>query len=592
MTSRFSRKTSAAIIALCATAIPFASFFAPNAQAQEAQSQCGAVHIVTAQGTGGSATDRGNDVADFAEGKLARTMVDKFPGQVTAWQVAYPSSAGAIHSAIAVNHETTTFGDSRLTGAQSIVEHVTQFRENCPGTKIMIAGYSQGASVAGDAAALIANGASQNTTSKDVMGVILYADPGRSGNSAYTGTQGSTAYIPLPDGAQYQRNGEYVSAQHEKNTVGWTGQRSLPFTGMEGRVISLCNPRDLACSVDDKTFLRAVADSSDKNWLPSPESYRNKADINTMLTQGKLTGILLKMLGEGGVSMLVDGNTQGFAALFHKLVAEDSTLNQQEKETLYNAETEMRYIFTLLRSDMGYGHTVPNDVIISHIAQSAGSSLENSELVPQELKAPLSLAMSTIAGKDTSSIPADAKQRMSDAISYMLEFPQQHATYFSDAYKVNGQSAEQWAMSAVEEGINNVINDTPYTVDVGSNPRTPDTELEVSDPTRLDDGLRGIVDPHHTPTNFDPRTVINKNFSGLGNTASSSQNSPQTSEKSTTSRSSDNDNEKSETPSVSESAQTAAPRPVSGASVVGPSVNTGGEVSQSFLSRLWSTVTS
>ena len=500
----------------------------------------------------------------------------------------------------------------------------------------MLTGYSQGASVAGDAAALIANGASSNTKSEDVMGVVLYADPGRSGNSQYTGTQGSTAYIPLPKGAKYQRNGEYVSEGHEQDTVGWTGQRSLPFTGMEGRVISLCSPKDLACSVTDKSLLRDVADASDKNWKPSPESYRNRATILSMITKGKLNGVLGGLLGGGSIGKLKSGDIPGFLNMYHTLVSNDKNLSPDEKDTLFNAETELRYLFKLLKSDKGYGENVPNSAIVSHILQQVGQELPNNSAVPEQYRTPLKLAIRVLTSGDTSSIPADVKSRMEATVKYATAFPDNHGAYFNDKsnYKVEGQSAEQWATGAVEQGIRNVIENKPYQVNAGSNPREKNAELEVSDPERLDDGLRGVVDPNFNSSNFDPGKGLVENIdsSNSGSKPSDSADSNNTPTPSVedvsdsqsgdngsqtsgdnasqaeddTSNGADKDNGKSrgkskdssktvEKSSVdpSESASvssTPSVQPASGAAELGPKVNTGGRVESTFFNKVLSIV--
>ena len=640
MTSKYAtgKKTYglAATAALCATIIPILSpSTTPSAQAQD--SQCSAVHIVTAQGTGQSSTDKGNDdLGGFAEGKLAQEMKNKFPGQVSTWQTNYPSSAGALYSAGAMNGETTTYGDSRLNGAKAMVKHITEYRTQCPGAKIMLTGYSQGASVAGDAAALIANGASSNTKSEDVMGVVLYADPGRSGNSQYTGTQGSTAYIPLPKGAKYQRNGEYVSEGHEQDTVGWTGQRSLPFTGMEGRVISLCSPKDLACSVTDKSLLRDVADASDKNWKPSPESYRNRATIISMITKGKLNGVLGGLLGGGSIGKLKSGDIPGFLNMYHGLVSNDKNLSSDEKDTLFNAETELRYLFKLLKSDKGYGENVPNSAIVSHILQQVGQELPNNSAVPEQYRTPLKLAIRVLTSGDTSSIPADVKSRMETTVKYATAFPDNHGAYFNDKsnYKVEGQSAEQWATGAVEQGIRNVIENKPYQVNAGSNPREKNAELEVSDPERLDDGLRGVVDPNFNSSNFDPGKGLVENIgssdssskpsdptnndniptpsvedvsdsqSGNNGSQTSGNNGSQTEDDTSNGVDKDNDTsrgkskdssktvekssvEPSESASIS---STPSAQPASGAAELGPKVNTGGRVESTFFNKVLSII--
>lgn len=503
MTSRLTlRKAigSTLAIAFCASVLPLSSpAVAQESDKNQQAEQCGAVHIVIAQGTGQSSTTMNNDVTDtFIEGKIATDMMKKFPGEVTSWQVNYPSSSGALYSTMGRNGETTTYGDSRLMGAKRVIEHITKYRLQCPGAKILITGFSQGASVAGDAASLISHGASSNTTADDIMGVILFADPGRSGNSQYTGTLGATAYIPLPEGARYQRNGEYVIPGNNQDTVGWTGQRSLPFADMEGRVLSLCSPFDLACTIEDGSVLRDIADITDKNWLPEPASYRDNATIMNMATSGKLAGVMTGLLGSSAAQDYLNGDVEGFFRDYHTLVEKDSYLGEDDKATLFNAETEMRYVFALLKSEKGYGPDATNKAILTHIFQQFGDKIAGYKAIPDGFKEPAKMLASVISSGDTSSIPEETKTRMAATVNYAIDFRENHGVYFRDQsnYKVDGKSAIKWVTSALEQGIQNVLDGTPYEVNPGVNPRDDQTPIEVSDPQRKDDGLRGIVDPN------------------------------------------------------------------------------------------------
>src|SRR5699024_4748188 len=113
-------------------------------------------------------------------------------------------------------------------------------------TKFALVGYSQGADVVGDTAALIANGRSTQVGPEKIVGVALFSDPSRSGNSTNQNLGGSEdLYASAPQG-DIQRNKEILVTDKEVKGTGMAGQREMPFTGLEEKVISVCNPGDAA----------------------------------------------------------------------------------------------------------------------------------------------------------------------------------------------------------------------------------------------------------------------------------------------------------------------------------------------------------
>lgn len=209
------------------------------------------------------------------------------------------------------------------------------------------------------------------------------------------------------------------------------------------------------------------------------------------------------------------------------------------------------------------------------------------------------------------------KAEWKKTVKYATAFPDNHGAYFNDKsnYKVEEQSAEQWAMGAVEQGIRNVIDNKPYQVNAGSNPREKNAKLEVSDPERLDDGLRGIVDPDFNSSNFDPRKGLGENVdssggnsnsvSSTGKNASSTEDTSNLQTKNSKSDDSskkdglknrDKNSEKeiennSAYPSETESVPSIpSMQPASSAAELGPKVNTGGKVESTFFNKVLSIV--
>lgn len=584
-------------------AVQFVQPAVPEAQAQS----CSAVRILAAQGTGGTSQNKSvTDMPNFAEGKIALEMAKRFPGQVSYWNTPYPSSAGALHSAGAKNGETTTYGTSRLMGAKAMVKEMERYKAQCPSTKYLLTGFSQGAHVAGDAAALIGHNASSTVKADDLMGALLYSDPGRSGNSSHTGTTGAKGYMPLPPGAQYQRNGAYSNAGQADGAVGWTGQRSLDFKGLEGKVISLCNPTDLACSIQDKTFLRDVSDVSDKNYKPVPESYNNRVGIKRMLDSGRLIPVFAKLLSHDPVGKATRGEITALVDAFEASVKATPSLNQQERDTLDNAITEVRYIMKLLRSDKAYGGDIPESVIFAHVMKSAGKDAVANipkGMIPDEMRPVADVLVKGLTNKDTSSIPQDVAKRMETALRYAVNFPAQHMEYYGadGKVRVGNQSAEDWALSAVEQGIRNVISGTMISYPAGSNPRSPGSAVERSDDKRLPDGLEAIAIPGWKDTvNFDPREYLKDSVdpgdvsegdgsgagSDSGDTTTPEDTTPETTQRTsntptslpstTSAKESDDDDKTSSTTSTTTGTFSTVSPVSSPGKVSGPQVNTGG----------------
>ncbi|MGV9862613.1 cutinase family protein [Rhodococcus koreensis] len=116
-----------------------------------------------------------------------------------------------------------TYADSKLDAVSKATAVLKAYADKCQGAKITITGYSQGADAAGDLASAIGN--DQGPVDADrVLGVALIADPG-------AGTQGAATVGPKTSGE------------------GIAGPRSQGMGTLSGRVASICDPKDLYCSI-------------------------------------------------------------------------------------------------------------------------------------------------------------------------------------------------------------------------------------------------------------------------------------------------------------------------------------------------------
>lgn len=139
------------------------------------------------------------------------------PVRVVGMYVPYPADIiGGTANALGYNF-------SRRTGVENATKVIEDQSAKCPDTRFLITGYSQGAHVAGDLAALI--GAQQSPVKPEkVIGVALLADPGQAPQGEATlGVTGPA--------------------------VGFAGARPGGFGALADRVISICAPDDFYCNV-------------------------------------------------------------------------------------------------------------------------------------------------------------------------------------------------------------------------------------------------------------------------------------------------------------------------------------------------------
>ena len=117
-----------------------------------------------------------------------------------------------------------TYGDSKTTAINAINDKVSTVAAKCPQTAFIFSGYSQGADATGDIASGIGNGKGPISADK-VLAVGLLADPGR-------GTDGESVVGPSATG------------------TGIADPRPLGMGTLTGRVATICDPKDLYCSID------------------------------------------------------------------------------------------------------------------------------------------------------------------------------------------------------------------------------------------------------------------------------------------------------------------------------------------------------
>lgn len=245
---------------------------APSASAQE-NAACTPVHVIQVVGTGAGKTTDSTEPKAFAPNYNPTELLQQKVGadKVSGYNTPYPASVGNISMFWSLANpggydggtEQFSYGNSVKYGVDKATKHMADYKARCGNAKFQITGYSQGASVAGDIAAAVANGRVPGVTSDDVANVVLIADPGRSSASAYDSYSGdkSVLYAPIPPG-KMQKNFEIVNdggSGQKTDRIGWTGERPARFKGMYGKVLSLCDAGDIACSAEPNSLARGLA---------------------------------------------------------------------------------------------------------------------------------------------------------------------------------------------------------------------------------------------------------------------------------------------------------------------------------------------
>lgn len=155
---------------------------------------------------------------------------------VRTYTVAYPAEVGGI-AGIGTGQD-VPYAGSKGKGIANAEAAAAEILGGCPGTKLYISGFSQGADAAGDLLASIAAGTSSIKAS-DVGGGFLLADPKRNPTS-------STPEGDVPGAKVRVKGSEQFLGP---NVPGW-GILGTPrsFGSLAERVFSYCNPKDMICA--------------------------------------------------------------------------------------------------------------------------------------------------------------------------------------------------------------------------------------------------------------------------------------------------------------------------------------------------------
>ncbi|GGK39912.1 cutinase family protein [Nocardia camponoti] len=255
--ARYTARLAGTIIALavCSTAVS-----AGEANAEEVSiDTCPALFALGVQGTGESSPDAAPSTDTGMLSTVFGPMLSKAaePGLVDRAYVPYPAGAGGVTPGEAVPY--TQSVDKGLANLRDMAKQVTQ---RCPGTRLAVVGYSQGAHVVSLFAQEV--GAGKGAVAADkVAAVALFADPTRAANSAlFPGAADRTrpASAPGTSGKALAEIAEVKQAPTPGAGIGPQSQQAANFGALTGRVASFCATGDLACDAPQGApIMRAVA---------------------------------------------------------------------------------------------------------------------------------------------------------------------------------------------------------------------------------------------------------------------------------------------------------------------------------------------
>jgi hypothetical protein len=229
------------------TALPPTSQPGPKKPRPEFQdASCPDVQMISIPGTWESSpTDDPFNPTQFPlslMGNVTRPLAEQFGrDRLEIYTVPYTAQ---FHNPLSADKQ-MSYNDSRAEGTRATVKAMTEMNERCPLTSYVVAGFSQGAVIAGDIASDIGNG--RGPVDEDlVLGVTLIADGRRQ-----QGVGQDIGPNPPGEGAEI--------TLHEIPTLSamgltMTGERPGGFGALNNRTNEICGAGDLICAAPQEAF--------------------------------------------------------------------------------------------------------------------------------------------------------------------------------------------------------------------------------------------------------------------------------------------------------------------------------------------------
>lgn len=196
--------------------------------------------------------------ADIAEPGILREVTDGLGPRTRVAYVGYDATAFPWEKAI--------YGRSKAQAVANTTGLATVMLRRCPGTRVAITGYSQGADAAGDVAAEIGTGRAA-IRPEQVAGVLLLSDPRRSRRDTLIGPA--------------------LAGQ------GSGGPRLSGMGRLRDRTYTICAPKDLYCNTPREYYVTRIVGYLAETSDPTPSQMSQY--------QAEAGAILDEILSTGGI---------------------------------------------------------------------------------------------------------------------------------------------------------------------------------------------------------------------------------------------------------------------------------------------------
>ncbi|MFF5259879.1 cutinase family protein [Actinomadura viridis] len=208
-----------------AAAVPLLSTDRSSNAARASQSRaCTPIKMIVVPGTWETTSNADPDTAAGMLRGVTEPLERRFGSRISSYWVGYHATAF---------DQGKTYADSKRTGIDAARRAMTEIARDCPGTRFVGLGFSQGAHVNGDIAAQIGAGRGPVPAASYIAGGSV-ADPAR-------GTRGEVNLgDPLP------------------GTKGIAGPRPEGFGTLSGKVANVCLKGDLYCALPEENELTST----------------------------------------------------------------------------------------------------------------------------------------------------------------------------------------------------------------------------------------------------------------------------------------------------------------------------------------------
>ena len=378
--------------------------------------------------------------------------------------ITYAAAAGGAFIPGLPTSESVSYDDSMREGAINTAAVLKEIADECPNTKILLAGHSQGAQVVSLVAREVGNGVTDFDPSR-IAGVALFSDPTREAGSP-TMVSGDSAPQPVPgtSGQNVAQLGSFNSrdaAELDGGGMGVDTSGGKDFGELSGRTASWCVPGDLVCDLPISGPLNelVISVATQLNLSDPEKSLQAVADtLNPAVIMGGVEDIKGDEFSYG---------TNGFSASGEQAREDTSLIGSiastgVKQAVQNNAEGE-------IVSDLG-------ESVIQGVNKIGGMALGTGIAILKEAVTPANLAQVAMAGvAGPEAALGVAATKLTDASLKVLT-PETAVGMADEVFKnveILGISGEGLAQVAVEAAGHGAAHNSYGTRPVTEDGRTP-----------------------------------------------------------------------------------------------------------------------